>query len=288
MTTALRTPAERRPARTHRTKGRRFRGLLSVAAAAGVLAAGVSAASALTASAAAPPARVHYVGRANPAHNRVLIVDADAVCDDAGADSAACTAAWVADIDAARAAEHVRPLVLPRNYRHLNGAQQVFVLTNLERVDRGLRPIAGVNANLNAHALVGAQQLADPVLNFWNLGPMQGAMYESNEAMDASAMESDWLWMYADGWGGTGWQQTTNADCTGPSSDGCWGHREAILATFAGSPILVTGVAATRDAYGNTAFSQIILGGTGRTPKLGLTWARELRAGADRTLPTAS
>jgi uncharacterized protein YkwD len=47
----------------------------------------------------------------------------------------------IAAINHARQFEHLRPLRLPRNFYSLNAQQKQFVLVNLERTDRGLRPL---------------------------------------------------------------------------------------------------------------------------------------------------
>lgn len=47
----------------------------------------------------------------------------------------------IAAINHARRFEHLSPLLLPRNFYHMKAVQQQFVLINLERTDRGLRPL---------------------------------------------------------------------------------------------------------------------------------------------------
>src|ERR1700728_55970 len=51
-----------------------------------------------------------------------------------------------------RQVEGVSPMSLPSTWTSLTPPEQLFVLTDLERVDRGLPPIAGLAANLNAYA----------------------------------------------------------------------------------------------------------------------------------------
>ena len=46
-----------------------------------------------------------------------------------------------------------------------------------------------------------------------------------------SVFEADYYWMYSDGFGGAP-GETTNADCSSPSSSDCWGHRDIILHQF--------------------------------------------------------
>ncbi|GHO93199.1 hypothetical protein KSF_032470 [Reticulibacter mediterranei] len=52
----------------------------------------------------------------------------------------------IAAINHARRFEHLRPLRLPRDFYRLKAAQQQFVLVNLERTDRGLRPLTTSSA----------------------------------------------------------------------------------------------------------------------------------------------
>ena len=140
-----------------------------------------------------------------------------------GASSLACTEATVAALDHARAAEGLGPLMLPTDWNTLAPADQIFVLTNLERVARGEQPVPGMTVALNALALVGAQKRVDPV-------GAAGA-WGSNWAGDASPLASDYLWMYDDGWGGSR-AHTENLDCTSATAPGCWGHRDNILAEW--------------------------------------------------------
>ena len=55
-----------------------------------------------------------------------------------------------------RQTEGLGPMSLPSNYPSLTPAEQLFVLTDLERVDRGLAPIEGLSTTLNAYAQAGA------------------------------------------------------------------------------------------------------------------------------------
>ena len=52
-----------------------------------------------------------------------------------------------ASIDAARRREGVGPMVLPSNVQRLTTAEQLFIVIDLERVDRGLAPYLGLTAN---------------------------------------------------------------------------------------------------------------------------------------------
>src|SRR5580698_3842963 len=58
--------------------------------------------------------------------------------------SAACQASELSQIDSARANEATGPMNLPSNYASLTVPEQIFVVTELERVDRGLPPLLGL------------------------------------------------------------------------------------------------------------------------------------------------
>src|SRR5437016_3030284 len=129
-----------------------------------------------------------------------------------------CYAAVLADIDYARALEGVAPMVLPAGFASLDAARQTFVVTNLERVDRGLSPIIGLTADLDALAGAAAAAQADPVFTGSLVGPMQGRWWTGIWADTPNPLVADLLWMYDDGYGGT---DTTNVDCTSADSAGC-------------------------------------------------------------------
>ena len=61
-----------------------------------------------------------------------------------------------------------------------------------------------------------------------------------------SALESDYYWMYDDGWGGST-AATVNGACSPLSPGGCWEHRDIILHEYAncpsGPPVLSMGAA---------------------------------------------
>jgi hypothetical protein len=158
---------------------------------------------------------------ANPPANIPPSVDVEAICHQPG-QQPACIRGTVTAIDAARAEEGVGPLVLPTNFAALSSGQQLFVLTNLERVDRGLTPIAGMVSSLDGAVVAAAQQDTDPGLP----GPVPGlgiAAYGSNWALTGSNVDAMYYWMYYDG------MNSGNIDCTSTNTTGCWGHRDILL-----------------------------------------------------------
>jgi hypothetical protein len=134
-----------------------------------------------------------------------------------------CTDLVLRAINHARASEHVKKMVLPRNWLRLAPAQQLFVVIDLERVDRALPPYLGLNAALNASAVVAARGHGDPVA----VPGFAATAWASVWAQQFSPLEADYIWMYDDGWGGT--SATSNIDCTSALSTKCWGHRNVLL-----------------------------------------------------------
>ena len=180
--------------------------------------------------------------------------------------SAACQTAALADINAARAAEGLGPMQLPADFGSLTVPQQLLVLSNLERVDRGLVAVLGLSGPLDQDALTGAQSDADPQPTQFN-----GDAWTANwEGGYGSPFEADFVWMYDDGLG------SNNIDCTPSMPDGCWGHRHDIL-----WPLDAPAVMGAADAQGGFGASQteLFVGGDRATAPgqadapLAPTWA---------------
>ena len=167
----------------------------------------------------------------------------------------------ISNINACRALEGVGPLVLPSNWSALTPVEQGFVLINLERVNRGLRPIIGLSASLNQLASAGAAQNNDPSFpagGFVGGGGIWGGV--------PSVVGADYLWMYDDGANGL----NTNLACPSAGAPGCWGHRDIILWNKTSEP-LVAGGGATDGSY-----AYLVLSGYSAA-NLTFTWADELR-----------
>jgi hypothetical protein len=168
--------------------------------------------------------------------------------------------AGLAGIDALRASEGVVPMSLPTNFASLTGPEQVFVLVDLERVDRGLAPISGLSATLNSDAQAGATAHDDPAL------PSYGTNWAANWGESANIFSTFQLWMYEDGWNGSA---TTNAACTSPSAPGCWAHRDNILGSYASPSLMGAGVATNGS---QVSVAQVFVGGDTRDTAY-FTWA---------------
>jgi hypothetical protein len=150
----------------------------------------------------------------------------------AGPLSAACFASTLQATATARSREGLGPLTLPGNYSVLTPAEQLFVLADSERVDRGLPPAVGLVAELNQDAQAAAQANTDPAPTI--VPPGVGILrWASNWAENAGALGSNYNWMYDDGPG------SGNLACGG-GGGGCWGHRDNILG-FSASQLAASG-----------------------------------------------
>lgn len=144
---------------------------------------------------------------------------------------AACTNYLLSAINNARAVEGLSAMSLPSNWYSLSTAQQLFVVTDLERTARGLAPYLGINAALSSEAQRAASANADPgFAPGFAIGtdpqgtPGMGAAWSGGFAV----LAADYIWMYDDGWGGSR-GATANVACTSPSAAGCWAHRDELL-----------------------------------------------------------
>ena len=151
-------------------------------------------------------------------------------------------------IDRARAEEGIGPLELPADYTSLTTAQQLFVLADIERMNRGLPGLRGLSSQLDTRAETAASNNADPI------GPA-GFSWGSNWAGgEASALLADYDWMYDDGPG------SPNLDCGHRSSSGCWDHRQNILGNYGTHPTMG---AAKAMVDGVTSMTELFSSGSG-------------------------
>lgn len=168
--------------------------------------------------------------------------------------SAACEREELEAIDNARAKEGIGPMSLPSDFNSLSGDEQLLVVIDLERVDRGLAPLAGIVASLDSVAQQGTQVSGQPAGTFedpafaagFSVNPGTAFAYRCQSSGSGSyscnssgnpgasvaaggqisALDADYGWMYEDGYGGS------NLDCETPASQGCWSHRENILGAY--------------------------------------------------------
>jgi hypothetical protein len=155
-------------------------------------------------------------------------------------DSPACLDSLLHDINVGRNSEGVAPMVLPNGFAQMSDEDQILVLTNLERGDRGLSQFAGLSPTLIQAAGWGALANDDP-------SPPAGYtfyLWGSNFADSVNPLEADFLWMYDDGVGGS------NYDCQGGNFSGCWGHRDNILGAWNNTPSQSTAMGDAATATG--------------------------------------
>jgi hypothetical protein len=223
------------------------------------------------------------VAASHPRENIRPSPDYMTACVERGAMSDQCIAETVDAINHARAVEPMlRPtMILPTNFRSLSPARQAFVVLNLERVDRGLRPIVGMVRSLNRKAWVAAAVGVDPRLSNSRLRALGAHRYRSVYARDYGALASDYEWMYKDGYGSELPGETTNVNCPYAEAGGCWAHRDAILDPFKRPRRLVGGMAGVRAISGAQRITAILVGSGGRRPHFTYTWRQTLAHGAD-------
>jgi hypothetical protein len=189
-----------------------------------------------------------------------------------------CIALELAAIRHARKIQHfaTRPLVLPHNYRTLSFARQTFVLTDLERVDRGLRPFSVLTAALNARAFAGARSGGDPTVGDSQMRQLGLQSWQSLWAEDLGPLATDYDWMYDDGFTSYGPRVT---DCHYHHDTGCWDHRDAILARYRGRTLLAG--AATTERYAGSIAEVLSESNSRPLGRIAFTWRAAVRAGAD-------
>jgi len=130
-------------------------------------------------------------------------------------------------VDAGRAEDGLGPLSTA-GFGAFTPAEEVFVLVNIERVDRGLTPFNEMTASLDGLAQAGANTLRDPAMP----SPV-GTSWEAAgvESGVGDPLLADFGWMYEDGCTVVARQAVINTDCSGPDA-APWGHRHDILTAY--------------------------------------------------------
>ncbi len=134
-----------------------------------------------------------------------------------------CLDAALQAFDNARAAEGIGPLTLPSDFSSLTAGEQLLVLVDSERVDRGLSPVAGELDALDGLAATGAEDDSDPSFPSAGVAGVTAWAWAGNWASAGSVLSAVYEWMYDDGLG------SGNIDCTSADTSGCWDHRDNIL-----------------------------------------------------------
>jgi hypothetical protein len=188
-----------------------------------------------------------------------------------------CIGAVVAALDAARAQIGLGPYVLPARFASLSGADQILILSNLDRIAYGLPPIAGLSPTLAPAAKSGMLGDSDPDPTSL-LGALAVYDWTSNWAGDwANAPYAYYEWMYDDGYDGT---ETSNIDCTSATASGCWVHRRDVLA-FPSTGTLALGASVGTDARGQSSYATTLVWTTSANwTSYSFTWAQAQAEGA--------
>lgn len=217
--------------------------------------------------------------------NPCVVGSATAIAWPAFTNDPGCTNFVLAAINSARAHEGVKAMVLPSNWYNLTTAQQLFVLADLERVDRGLPPYLGINAALSANAQHAALTNSDPsiaagfpIADNAQGSPAMGGAWSGG----FSPLAADYIWMYDDGWGGSA-AQTSNIACTSAHAAGCWAHRLELLGSDPGYNPGV-GLQTTNCEMGvgfamvkgNASYVDLIEVPSGALPPMTFTWANNV------------
>jgi hypothetical protein len=197
----------------------------------------------------------------------------------------ACTAYVLKSIAVARKAEGLSPMVVPTNWSSLTPPEQLFVLADLERTDRGLPPYLGLNDALSDDAQHSAWRDTDPgVARGFSVGLDQQGYFGMGGAWSTgfTTLSADYFWMYNDGWGGSA-AATSNLSCTSASAPACWAHRDELLGydpkfnpgvgLYCRTCEMGTGYALT---YGFSSYVDLVELPAGNPPPMTFTWANNV------------
>jgi hypothetical protein len=183
-----------------------------------------------------------------------------------------CVNAAIYYLDKARAKLLQPAYKLPADFPSLTPAQQMFILTNLDRIEYGLPPITGLTAQLSSDALTtGVKTGTDPSPSASNLTGWT-ANWAAGYANAPIAYEA---WMWDDGPG------SANIDCTASDASGCWGHRHDVLWKFGSGSVLAMGAAAGLGPKGGRAYAMLLVGGSSAyQPRYTYLWSQAVADGA--------
>jgi hypothetical protein len=185
---------------------------------------------------------------------------------------------WLSSIDSARAQEGVGPMdVTESQFDGLPVTEQLFIVINDERIDRGLPPVTDMTTQLNSYAQSGADAGTDPSFPSAVTGGAPVTWGGSVWAGGLSnVLEADYYWMYEDGFGGV---LTSNIACNLLSLlTNCWDHRDVILSSYPscsmGPPVLSMGAAYSASGSAAGSLAAIIVGSCAPPSDVTLTWGQ--------------
>jgi hypothetical protein len=187
-------------------------------------------------------------------------------------------------------------------FQNMPPAEQQFVLVNMERISRGLTPLAGMTSQLDQIAQAGANANTDPNPNFGYLTGGDPVVGGGGNWCDASSsFGCNYGYMYYDGPG------SWNIACTPSTANECWLHRDIALDPLVGAnwttPFSKCGSPSNSQLYMGAAYSttashtwvsyaQMIVGACGTPPTdVNLTWAQAaaaLNANSSASVQTSS
>jgi hypothetical protein len=228
------------------------------------------------------PRAIGEVPPANPKHSLALDEHLRPDCSGVHDVAPTCVDESVAMLNAGRRDEHLGPLLLPSNWSRLTVAQQLFVMTDLERTARGLAPDTGLATDWDAAAAAGAQTGRDPT------GDGSGAhgfasVWAGGEANPVVTMVG---WIYDDALFPDG--SSSNIDCSADATAGCWGHRDAVLHDTAasscgrrcaiGAGYSPDGFAGAGSGSAHESYAEVFgIGGANNPDPLVFRWTSELQ-----------
>jgi hypothetical protein len=187
--------------------------------------------------------------------------------------STACENAAVSELDGAHATLGLTAYTLPADFDSLAPADQLLILSNLDRIAYRLAPISGLSPALDSAAQLAVADDTDPNPDPYLPAGLNIVGWWSNWAGGyANALLAYYGWMYDDGPG------SPNLDCASAGDPGCWGHRQDILAASAAGA-MVMGAAAGADPYGEPGYALTIVGTEAASTSwttLNYTWAQAL------------
>jgi hypothetical protein len=176
-------------------------------------------------------------------------------------------------LNSAHAALGLGAYRLPADFDSLPPADQLLILSNLDRIAYGLPAISGLSPALDSASQLAVAEDTDPdpdpdlppglnIVGWW-----------SNWAGGyANALLAYYGWMYDDGIG------SPNIDCRSAGDPGCWGHRQDVLA-MSDAGALVMGAAAGTDPYREPGYAMTIVGTASASTSwttLSYTWTEAL------------
>jgi hypothetical protein len=178
----------------------------------------------------------------------------------------ACVDAAVLDYDAVRQTEGVGPISLPTGFTTEPIPTQLFVISNIERVDRGLAPFTSLSPQLDKRAQTGANHDEDPTF----AKPFPGTLGSSNwSGASGSALLDEYDWMYDDGPGGL------TDKCVSAGDKECWLHRDGILGTpkqYAAKRLM--GAAVAENTAKGTSMTEEFIGGDRKDSAGSVKWSQ--------------